>query len=382
MSEANGARAAAGGALLAALLLLLAGCLGGPPAEEPKVQLSPVEGTLTAAAGDNVTFIVLLRNNQPAQEVLEVSVGSQPAGWAVSLSNTTFELGPKARKPVFATVSIPEGAEPGKRTIRLVATPTLRGGGAVSRGLVVRVVEPREPLVAQGSSVRVDYTGYLSTYEVFDTSVRAVGSDIYIPKSAGFSPPALNRYEPLSFRVGEGKMIRGFESGVIGMGAGQTRTLSVEPREGYGKFERVRIQLNESFPMLREMSYLNFTSTYGEEPALNKVVIEPFWNWRVHVVNVTQDSVTVLTLPEPNQTSAPYGWESRVVEVNGSADGGRGRIEVRHYPTAGVNASYRGIRAEVVELTSSYVELEYNASSGNPLATQVLHFIVKVVSVS
>ncbi|MEM4728650.1 MAG: FKBP-type peptidyl-prolyl cis-trans isomerase [Thermoplasmata archaeon] len=382
MDEGSKIRSALGAVLTSALLLIIAGCLGGPPPEEPKLRLSPIEGSLRAAAGDNVTFIVLLKNNRLGQEVLHVSVGSHPPGWSITLSNTTFEIGPKARKPVFVTVGIPPDTDVGRYTVKLLATPTLAQGGAVTKGLVINVIEPAEPVVVRGSQVRVDYTGYLSSYEVFDTSVRSVGSDIYIQKSPGFSPPALNKYEPLSFRVGEGRMVAGFESGVLGMCVGQSRTLAVEPREGYGKFERVRINLSETFPMLREMTILNFTQTYGEEPAPNKVVLEPYWGWKVHVVNVTQDSVTVLTLPEPGQTSTPYGWESRVVDVNGSADGGRGRIEVRHYPTAGVNASYKGIAAEIVELTSSHIELEYNTNYGNPLATQVLYFVIKVVAIS
>ncbi len=367
---------------LAAAILLSAGCLNGPAPEQPPVQISPIEGSLTASAGDNVTFIALLKNNRNAQEVLNASLESTPGGWSASLSNGTLELGPRARRPVFVMVSIPEGAAPGSYGIVLRAKPTLESGPGASRSLTVRVEEPGEPIVAQGSRVKVDYTGYLGTFDVFDTSVRAVGSDIYIPKSSGFSPPALNRYEPLSFTVGEGKMVAGFERGVLGMGLKQTRTLTVEPRDGYGKFERVRVPLTESFPMFRQLTRLNFTSTYGEEPALNKVVLEPYWGWRVQVVNVTPELVTVLSLPEPNQTSTPYGWESRVMEVNGSADGGRGRVVVRHYPSAGANATYRGVRAELVELTADHAELEYNTNASNPLATQTLYFIVKVVSIT
>ncbi|MGQ9583351.1 MAG: FKBP-type peptidyl-prolyl cis-trans isomerase [Thermoplasmatota archaeon] len=364
---------------LAAALLLDAGCITGPAPEEPAVQISPIESSLLASAGDNVTFIVLLKNNRNNQEVLSVTLESVPGGWSASLSNQTFELGPRARKPAFVLVSVPKTAEPGSYKIVLRASATL-GKGAESRALTVRVAEPQEAVVGQGSTLKVDYTGYLASFEVFDTSVRDVGSDIYIPKSSTFSPPALNKYEPLSFRVGDGDVVPGFERGVIGMGLKHTRTIAVEPRDGYGKFERVTIPLSESFPMVRQLTVLNFTATYGEEPSPNKVVLEPYWGWRVQVVNVTQGLVTLLSLPEPNQTSNPYGWESRVVDVNGSADGGLGRIDVRHYPAAGTNVTYKGIRAELVELTATHAELEYNVNASNPLATQTLYFIVKVVS--
>jgi hypothetical protein len=126
---------------------------------------------------------------------------------------------------------------------------------------------------------------------------------------------------------------------------------------------------------------LNFTSAYGEEPVLNKVVTEPYWDWQVHVLAQDSDNVTVLTLPRTDQVSRPYGWDTKVLSINGSADGGAGRITVRHYPTAGVNATYQGSAAKITSMTSSIVELTYNTASSNPLATRVLFFSVRIVSI-
>jgi FKBP-type peptidyl-prolyl cis-trans isomerase 2 len=40
--------------------------------------------------------------------------------------------------------------------------------------------------------------------------------------------------QPLSFTIGKGKVFKALERGVLGMEAGQTRTIEIPPEEGYG----------------------------------------------------------------------------------------------------------------------------------------------------
>lgn len=65
-----------------------------------------------------------------------------------------------------------------------------------------------------GNTVKVHYTGKLDGGEVFDSSA---GRD------------------PLEFKIGSGNLIEGFEKGVIGMGVGDTKAITITPEEGYGK---------------------------------------------------------------------------------------------------------------------------------------------------
>lgn len=70
--------------------------------------------------------------------------------------------------------------------------------------------------VAQsGDLVRVHYTGSLDDGTVFDTS-RQEG-------------------DPIAFVVGEGQLIPGFESAVVGMAVGESRTVRLEPDEAFGQ---------------------------------------------------------------------------------------------------------------------------------------------------
>jgi len=78
-----------------------------------------------------------------------------------------------------------------------------------------------------GDRVAVHYTGKLENGEVFANS--KVG-------------------EPLEFTIGKGEVIPGFEKGVIGMEAGETKTITVPPDEAYGPTsEELLIQIKKSF---------------------------------------------------------------------------------------------------------------------------------------
>jgi hypothetical protein len=112
------------------------------------------------------------------------------------------------------------------------------------------------------------------------------------------------------------------------------------------------------------------------EPGTNMVAI-PF----EMELTLSAENVTLLTSPQPNQVSQPYGWDTKVIDINGTLDGGAGRITVRHYPTSGVNATYQGSAAKITSMTDDSLVLTYNLASSNILATQTLFFSVKMVSI-
>jgi FKBP-type peptidyl-prolyl cis-trans isomerase 2 len=46
---------------------------------------------------------------------------------------------------------------------------------------------------------------------------------------------------PLEFIIGEGKVVPGFEKGIIGMKSGESKTITVPEEEGYGHYEEKKI---------------------------------------------------------------------------------------------------------------------------------------------
>jgi peptidylprolyl isomerase len=68
----------------------------------------------------------------------------------------------------------------------------------------------------EGDTVSVHYIGTLEDGTQFDSSYE--------------------RGEPLTFTLGAGQMIPGFENAVLGMKVGETKTVTLPPEEAYGEY--------------------------------------------------------------------------------------------------------------------------------------------------
>lgn len=81
--------------------------------------------------------------------------------------------------------------------------------------------------VQKGDTVRVHYHGKLTNGETFDSSE---GRD------------------PLEFKVGAGMMIKGFDDAVLGMAAGDKKTVNIPAADAYGEYDE---ELLIDFPLDR-----------------------------------------------------------------------------------------------------------------------------------
>ena len=108
--------------------------------------------------------------------------------------------------------------------------------------------------VTESSSVVVNYTGKLTDGSVFDSSL-------------------LEGREPLNAKLGEGQLIPGFETGLIGMLVGDKKIVEIDPREAYGERneELILDVVKTNVPENVEVGML--LQTFGPEgPALVKVL--------------------------------------------------------------------------------------------------------------
>jgi len=74
-------------------------------------------------------------------------------------------------------------------------------------------VDGGQATVKTGDAVQVHYTGTFANGTVFDSS---------------------SGQEPLGFTVGSGRMIPGFDAGVVGMREGETKTIHIPADQAYG----------------------------------------------------------------------------------------------------------------------------------------------------
>jgi len=72
----------------------------------------------------------------------------------------------------------------------------------------------------RGDVVRVHYTGRLDDGQVFDRS---------------------DEEEPLEFKIGEGEIIEAFETAIVGMSPGDSKTVTIEAADAYGLHRDDRI---------------------------------------------------------------------------------------------------------------------------------------------
>jgi peptidylprolyl isomerase len=75
-------------------------------------------------------------------------------------------------------------------------------------------------MIEKGSKIKLHYTGTLEDGTVFDSS---------------------KDKEPLEFEVGAGQVIPGFDEGVIGLKAGEKKTINIPADKAYGQYDEKRM---------------------------------------------------------------------------------------------------------------------------------------------
>ena len=115
---------------------------------------------------------------------------AQPA--APAPSSTEASAAPESTAPTSSAATTPSGG-------KLKITDLKVGKGAAAK---------------TGQTVTVNYTGWLMDGTKFDSS--------------------LDRNQPFAFPLGAGKVIPGWDQGVVGMKVGGKRELIIPPQLGYG----------------------------------------------------------------------------------------------------------------------------------------------------
>jgi peptidylprolyl isomerase len=121
------------------------------------------------------------------------------------------------------------------------------------------------PAAAVGNSVSVFYTGMFSNGSAFDSNVNGT---------------------PITFTVGSHQVIPGFENALVGMKAGQTKTVHIPVDQAYGPYKPEYIHVINRTGSLATMELTEGAMLTYRNPSTNTMSM-------VKILNVTMGTVTV-----------------------------------------------------------------------------------------
>ena len=101
-------------------------------------------------------------------------------------------------------------------------------------------------MVKTGDNVTVDYVGKFDDETVFDSSQQ--------------------RGEPITFEVGAGRMISGFENGLVGMNVGEKKDLVLAPEDAYGSINEAAIQTVPRSEFPEGFEFVEGATLQGQDP--------------------------------------------------------------------------------------------------------------------
>jgi FKBP-type peptidyl-prolyl cis-trans isomerase 2 len=255
-------------------------------------------------------------------------------------------------------------------------------------------------VVEKGDTVKVNYIGRLEDGRVFDTSLWGVASnDALYPKSLSFSLRAQSSYTPLTFTVGSGQMIAGFDQGVIGMSENETKVIVVPPDEGYGEMNMSMLfvmPLLVTVPVYYTMNYSDFETEFSQDPETGMVVQDSLYGWDILVIDANSNSDLVLLMNKPlvgeqfavygePQSSPPTGWYAEITSIDSGANGGKGIIQIRNLLTSEDAGMVEGVDVstgstfyvDMVDESAGTFRMNYNGE----LLGRTLYFTVTLVDI-
>ena len=122
-------------------------------------------------------------------------------------------------------------------------------------------------IVKKGQRVSVDYEGKFDDGEIFDSSKHGDHS------------------HPLTFEVGSGQVIKGFDDAVLGMKIGEEKQFKISPKEAYG----------EHNPSLKKSLPKNLLPKNQEPKAGMTIVLNAPTGQQIpaKITHVSKDSITI-----------------------------------------------------------------------------------------
>lgn len=225
--------------------------------------------------------------------------------------------------------------------------------------------------VEVGDTVRVNYTAYLDTGEIIDTSFEEIAYDDTQPKVWWFRLRA--SYEPLKVVVGQGNLLPDFEIALVGMHEGEKKEITIPPERAYGYSDSSKIvefALVRKLKKEEEASKEEFTERMMKEPIAGEHY--QFQGFTIYVTEVTEDTVKFRYELQVGQ-EIYIGLGDAMVTGEDETD-----FEITLNPTLGdvISYSYYG-QGTIIEIREDAMLVDFNS----PLAGETLHYTIWIVEI-
>ncbi len=225
--------------------------------------------------------------------------------------------------------------------------------------------------VEVGDTVTINYTAYLDTGEIFDTTLEDVAMDDTQPKIWWFTLRA--SYEPVKIVVGEGRMLPDVEISLIGMHEGDRKEITIPPERAAGLKDPAKIKevpLATSLSKEEEITVEEFKQSLGQDPVADERY--QMQGLSIHVIEVKDGKVRFnyeLKVGQEIQISLGKAVISGETETE---------YQVTLTPKLGdvIFSPYLG-KGVVIEVKENAMLVDFNS----PLAGENIHYIIWVIKI-
>ncbi len=225
--------------------------------------------------------------------------------------------------------------------------------------------------VQVGDTVLINYTIYLDTGEIIDTTLEEVAMDDAQPKIWWFRLRA--SYEPLKVVIGEGTLPPDLEMALIGMREGERKEVAIPPERAYGSRnpDKIKeIQLLQTLNKEEKVSVDEFKQRLQKDPVPDEQY--QLQDLTILVKEVAEDTVRFVYELE-------IGQEIQLLLGSATVTGEtETEYEITLTPSLGdtVYSAYYG-QGRVIEIREDAMLVDFNPL----LAGETIHYTVWVVQI-
>ena len=250
------------------------------------------------------------------------------------------------------------------------STANAVGEAAPSAKAMPQADAAQEIVAQEGDFVAVHYNLRFKTGELIVTSSEALATDAEVTKVDWYTAP--EQYGAERIIAGKEATAPHLAKAVIGMKAGEKKTVSVLPEEGYGPVDEKKIQTyttRKMTPRRARISATEFVQRFQSFPKVDQLVkLTPYYESRIVAIN---DKSVILEAQVESGTTVPSDFGNTRIEVEGD------KIVMTLTPILGASFTLMGQKGIIVDAATDTFKVDFN----HPAAGKTLALELEVISV-